>query len=218
MTRFLACALGVAVLLGALSSLALAGQPDPLNSTWDALVGVSPKNTTATVKYRFTGTIRDGAGVPIDNFPASQLEIDFTNCLSSSTRPFNQVPSDQDSGPGGLVVWELNLDFGGADPCGPDILVQNVVFKSLDPHQGLSTGNPEGPLAIDGGVRSVDVNGDGSVGLPDLGGLQTEFFNTGTRLDYIGDMAPAGGPPGVFFDGLTGLPDLGQLQDHFFAP
>jgi hypothetical protein len=220
MSRFLACALGVAVLLGALSSLALAGQPDPLTSTWDELVGVSPKNVTATVKYVFTGTIRDGAGIPIDNFPASQLELDFTNCIESSTRPFNQVPADQDSFAGGQVVWTLNLDFGGADPCEVNVLVQNVVFKTLAGHQALSTGCPENPPAIDGGLRSVDAQGDGVIGLQDLGALQTEFFNCqgATRNDYIGDMAPVGGPPGTGFDGITGLSDLGQLQDHFFAP
>jgi hypothetical protein len=191
---------------------------------------VSPKNTAATTPYRFTGTIRDGAGVPIDNFPASQLELDFSNCLASSTRPFNQVPADQNSDPSGLVVWEANLDFGGGDPCEVQVLVQSVVYKTLAGHTGSWAGPensggpgqgcqppPPGVGTIDGGVRSVDAQGDGIIGLQDLGALQAEFFNIGVRLDYVGDLAQAGGPPGVGFDGCTDLRDLGQLQDHFFA-
>lgn len=215
MSRFLASALGVAVLLGALSTLAVAGQPDPANCTWDDLVGVSPKNECVAPAntYTFTGTIRDGAGVPIANFPAANLELDFTNCPNQPLRPANQIAADLDSGPSGEVLWRLNLDFGGSDPCEVQVLVQNVVFATLAGHQGLTTGPETPPCTIDGGVRSVDFNGDNVVGLPDLGALQQEFFNTGVRLDYVGDMAQGAG-----FDGCTSLPDLGQLQAHFFAP
>lgn len=211
MSRFLASALGVAVLLGAFSTLAVAGQPDPLNCTWDDLVGVSPKNECSPNPYVFTGTIRDGSGVPIANFPAANLELDFTNCPNQPLRPANQIPADEDSGPTGGVIWTLNLDFGGADPCEVNVLVQNVVFATLAGHQGLTTGPEPPPCTIDGGVRSTDVNGDHQIGLQDLGALQQEYFNTGVRLDYVGDMAQP-------FDGCTQLPDLGKLQQDYFAP
>lgn len=207
MSRFLASALGAAVLLGALSSLAPAGQPDPNQSTWNNLVGCSPKNATApaAARYVFTGTLRDGAGAPIANFPAAQLELDFGSCLNQSTRPQNQIPADADSDVNGVVRWQTALIFGGADPCAVRVLVQNVVFKTLAAHQGLP--NP----SIDGGLRSVDENGDGSVGLGDLSIFQQEFVNTGTRNDWRGDLGPT-------FDGSTGLADLSTFQQHFTAP
>ncbi len=205
MSRFLVCALGVAVLLGALSTLVLAGQPDPNQSTWGNLVGCSPKNLTAppASRYVFTGTIRDGAGAPIANFPASQLELDFGACTANSTRPADQIQADGDSNINGVVTWTTALNFGGGDPCSVRVLVQNVVFKTL-----IADGtNPGG---IDGGVRSVDENGDGSVALADLGIFQQEFVNTGVRRDYRGDLGPV-------FDGNTALADLGTFQQHFTA-
>jgi hypothetical protein len=207
MSRFLASALGAAVLLGAMSSQAPAGQPDPNQSTWNNLVGCSPKNTTAPVasRYTFQGTLRDGAGAPIANFPAAQLELDFGSCLNQSTRPQNQIAADADSDVNGVVRWNSALNFGGGDPCAVRVLVQNVVFKTLAADQGLP-----GP-SLDGGIRSVDENGDGLVALGDLSTFQQEFVNTGTRHDFRGDLGPT-------FDGLTALADLSTFQQHFTAP
>jgi len=195
----------VAVLLGALSTLGLAGQPDPLQSTWDNLVGCSPKNLVVptNAKYRFEGIVRDGVGAPIANFPASQLELDFGACLEPSTRPADQITADGDTDINGRVVWTVALNFGGGDPCSVRVLVQNVVFKTL-----IADGtNPGG---IDSGVRSVDENGNGLIALEDAGRFQQEFVNTGVRHDYRGDLAQP-------FDGLTALGDFGRLQVHFTA-
>jgi hypothetical protein len=209
MSRFLASALGAAVLLGALSSVSVAGNPDPAFSTWDNLVGVSPKNLTAAVatRYRFTGTLRDGTNQPIPNFPASQVELDFTSCSEAHVGiPADLQPdADGPSNLNGQVVWTVNLTFGGNDPCEVRVLVQNIVFKTLAMHQGLP-----GP-SIDGGVRSPDATGDAIVALGDLTIFQTEFVNTGVRRDYDGDLGPT-------FDGLTALGDLTTFQSHFVAP
>jgi hypothetical protein len=207
MSRFLASALGAAVLLGALSSIGVAGTPDPNQSTWGNLVGCSPKNLTAPApaRYSFTGTLRDGAGAPIAGFPAAQLELDFGSCLNASTRPANQIAADTDSDVNGVVRWATNLTFGGGDPCEVRVLVQNVVFKTLAAHQGLPNAQ------LDGGVRSTDENGDGLVAIQDLGIFQQEFVNTGTRNDYRGDLGPV-------YDGLTAIQDLGTFQQHFTAP
>jgi hypothetical protein len=70
---------------------------------------------------------------------------------------------------------------------------------------------------IDGGVRSPDVNGDGAIGLGDLGTMQQEFVNLGVRRDFIGDLAQTCGPPEYRFDGCTDLRDLGNLQSHFVS-
>ena len=135
--------------------------------------------------------------------PASQLELDFINCANPSTRPAEEIQADADSDPNGLVTWTVALTFGGGDPCAVRVLVQNVVFKTL---LADGSGNP-----IDGGLRSVDANGDGSVSLTDLVVFQQEFTNTGTRHDYRGDL----GQP---FDGQTSLVDLVWFQNHFSAP
>lgn len=205
MSRFLVSALGVAVLLGAFTPLVLAGQPDPNQSTWGEIVGCSPKNLRAplSARYRFEGTIRDGAQAPIANFPATQLELDFTNCTNPSTRPADEIQADGDSNANGLVVWTVALNFGGGDPCAVRVLVQNVVFKTL---RADGSGNP-----IDGGLRSPDENGDGSVSLLDLVQFQQEFTNIGTRHDFRGDLQQP-------FDGSTSLADLVQFQQHFTAP
>jgi hypothetical protein len=178
-----------------------------MQSTWANVVGCSPKNLTAPMaaRYSFTGTVRDGAGAPIANFPASQLELDFGSCLQPNTRPQNQIPADNDSNMNGLVTWTTNLTFGGGDPCEVRVLVQNVVFKTLAPHAGL----PDAQL--DGGVRSPDGNGSGTMQLIDLGIFQTEFTNTGTRQDYRGDLGPT-------FNGQCSLVDFGTFQQHFTAP
>lgn len=206
MSRFLVTALGAAILLGALSSLGLAGQPDPNQSTWDNIVGVSPKNNCSGIaladKYAFRGTVRDNAGVPIPGFPASQLELDFGLCTELSTRPGDQIPADGDSDANGDVIWRVNLGFGGNDPCSVKVLVQNVVFKTLIADQA----NPGG---LDGGVRSPDGSGDGLVALGDLVEFQQEFVNTGVRHDYRGDLNSSP------FDGLTSLGDLVRFQKHF---
>lgn len=210
MSRFLASALGAAVLLGALSSVSVAGNPDPAFSTWGNLVGCSPKNLTAAVatRYRFTGTLRDGTNQPIPNFPASQVELDFTSCSEGHVGiPVDLQPdADADSDVNGNVVWTVNLTFGGNDPCEVRVLVQNIVFKTLPAHQN-------GVIGIGGGVRSPDANGDGIVALGDLGEFQTEFVNNNpnNRFDYKGDLGPT-------FDGLTALGDLGTFQAHFVAP
>jgi di/tripeptidase len=186
--------------------------PDTGNSTWGNTVGASPKNGTvaASFRYQFNGTLRDLNGVPVAGFPAAQMELDFTDCMNPNTRPSNQIPADGPSDVNGNVTWSLNLNFGGGDPCGPRVLIQNIVFKQLAPHQGLPNNS------LDGGVRSPDENGDGVISLVDLGIFQTEFVNTGARFDYRGDISQEanGGP----FDGITSLPDLACYQVHFTAP
>ena len=55
----------------------LANLPDPLNCTWDECVGRSPKNATAGApqQYIYMGTLRNGAGDPIEGYPAANVEL-----------------------------------------------------------------------------------------------------------------------------------------------
>jgi hypothetical protein len=168
---------------------------------------VSPKNiwVTGSCKCRFEGILRDAQGVPIANFPASQVVLDFVACNNPSTRPLNRIPADENSNANGLVYWEVGLNFGGGDPCQVVVRVQGDVFATVPGHQGLP------PNAIDGGLRSFDENGDGLVALGDLSTCQQEFVNGGQRLDYRGDLA-------MPCDGVTALSDLSCFQVHFTAP
>ncbi len=187
----------------ALSQISL---PDPHLSTFDSLIGASPKNTVVAegYRYRFGGILRDMGGKPIQNFPYSQMQLDFTACTRPSTRPADRIPADGDTDVNGYVYWEYRLEFGGSDPCAILVRVQNVLFATILAHQGLP--DP----AIDGGLRSVDANGNGTIALEDLSSFQQEFVNTGTRVDYAGDLAQP-------FDGLTDLRDLAWFQTHFTA-
>jgi len=212
MSRSLITALGAAALLGAFSTLALAGQPDPLTCTWDDLVGVSPKNLTVgqPFRYIFDGNVRDSGGVPIADFPAEQLELDFTFCTNPSSRPADQIVADANTDIDGRAVWTVNLAFGGGDPCSVRVLVQNVVYKTLARHQSLSNENPESPILIDGGMRSPDENGDTFVSAQDLSLFQQEFArpNGQVRLDWRGDLGPV-------FNGTCSAQDLSTFQQHF---
>jgi hypothetical protein len=168
---------------------------------------VSPKNigVPTSCKCRFEGILRDAQGVPIPNFPASQVVLDFVACANPSTRPLDRIPADENSNVNGLVYWEAGLNFGGADPCQVLVRVQGDVFATIPGHQGLP------PNAIDGGVRSCDQNGDGFVALGDLAIFQQEFVNVGQRFDYRGDLA-------MPCDGVTALSDLSCFQIHFTTP
>jgi hypothetical protein len=207
MSRFLVTALGTAVVLGAMASPVLAGQPDPNQSTFDALIGASPKNQTVTAgnEFIYDGILRDGAGVPIGDFPAAQVELDFTSCTNPSTRPSDQIGADTDSDTNtGRVFWDLGLTFGGADPCEVRVLVQNVVFEALD-------GGGSVPCAqIDGGLRSPDEDGGGTITLGDFTTWRAEFNNPGPNCnDWRGDLD---------LNGATTLSDLTRFRAHFNAP
>jgi hypothetical protein len=184
-----------------------AGLPSAQQSVFTTQFCVSPKNLCVPVscRCRFEGILRDAQGMPIANFPASQVVLDFTACANPSTRPQDRIPADRNSDANGLVYWEEGLHFGGADPCEVLVRVQNEVFATIPGHQGLP--DPQ----IDGGVRSPDMNGDGLVAIQDLSVFQQEFVNSGPRFDYRGDIA-------MPCDGLTSIVDLGFFQCHFTTP
>jgi hypothetical protein len=198
MARFLVSALGAAILLGLVSTLVFAGQPDPGQSGGEDRIGCSPKNicVTGTAQYVYEYTLRDNNGAPVVGFPASQVELRFTACTNPSTRPLNEIPADTDSDNSGIVRWIVNLNFGGADPCEVDVLVQNVEFFSI---AGFDTD-------VCGGLRSPDENGDGLVALADLSIWQQAFVNQTPA--WQGDLAET-------HDCSIALGDLSVWQQHF---
>ena len=106
-------------LLGALTTVPAppaisAGPPSALQSEFADPLCVSPKNlcVPTACRCRFEGILRDAQGVPIPNFPASQVVLDFTACANPSTRPQDRIPADRDSDANGLVFWEEGLHFG----------------------------------------------------------------------------------------------------------
>jgi hypothetical protein len=132
------------------------------------------------------------------------MRLDFSACSKPSTRPEDLIRADADTDSDGHVRWEINLTFGGADPCPVRVLVQNVVFKQLEPHRDLP--DPE----IDGGVRSTDADGDGLITLGDFNVVRHQFNGQGTRADYLGDIAQP-------FDGLTTVVDVAWFRCQFNA-
>ena len=120
----------------------------------------------------------------------------FTACTNPNTRPQNEIPPDQDSDANGDVFWMSGLNWGGADPCQVDLLVQGELFWSLPP-------DPPG------GVRSPDNDSDGLVALSDLHLWQQAFVGGGPP--WRGDLAQP-------FDDLIALFDLMVFQAHFVLP
>lgn len=200
MSRSLVSALGAVVLLSLVSALAFAGQPDPGSSQVISgpYMGCSPKNTAVSGVNQFVVQYRlnDGSG-PVEGFPASQVELDFDDCFNPSTRPADEIPADGPSNASGDVFWIVNIEFGGGDPCAVDILVQNVLFATLE-------GEATDPA---GGLRSPDIDGDGSVQLLDLAQFQPAFVTGGPA--WVADYD---------FSTTVGLNDLAIFQAHFTAP
>lgn len=214
MSRFLVSALGAAMVLSVFSSLVLAGQPDPTTSTWDERLGVSPKNTrpavvASTVQYFFDGILRDDQNTPIPNYPATQVALDLTSCANPSSRTLSLIPPDAASDVNGKVEWRTNLNFGGGDPCVVRILVDNVLFKTL-PADGAFPALNVAPG--DGGVRSMDQNGSGTITVADLAVYRIEANNSGVRHDFRGDLSPGG--TGSGFSGTTTVADLAAYRIH----
>jgi len=208
MLHVLARTIGLVVcLVGALAIPCLATNPDPFNCTWDDWVGCSPKNTIVPggARYVFSGYLRDDTGAPVCGFSKTQIHLDFSECTCPHTRPDDWIQSDVDSECDGYVYWSANLNFGGSCPCRIHVRVSGLIFKTLD-----GDGTPVPPSGIDGGLRSVDANGNGIVALDDLSVFQQEFVNTGVRHDYRGDLAQP-------FDGITSLVDLSWFREHFIG-
>jgi len=197
--------MALAVLLATLQSAAAMAQPNAATSTFDPVIGFSPQNNcvslTPATRYRYSGTLRNAAGAPVANFPAADVVLDFSLCTRQTSRPVT-IPADYPSSSTGVVLWDVSLAHGGADPCGVRVLVGGEEFYVLAAHQGLP-----GP-SIDGGIRSPDDDGDGDIDLLNLSTFQQEFVNTGARRDYLGDLARP-------FDGITALGDLVTYQAHF---
>ena len=95
-----------AVLLPLLAS-SVAAQPDPANSFFEQRLTVSPRNLDVLPggAFVYRGTLLDNAGFPVVGFPASQVVLDFNQCLEPTSRPFNLIPADADSDVNGEVVW-----------------------------------------------------------------------------------------------------------------
>jgi hypothetical protein len=195
-----------AVLLFAIlpiTAVAQIGQPHPDHSGPLPLgldrIAASPRNLHAPPgwQYSYVFVLRDEQGVPVGGFPAGMVELDFGECLQSSTRPLDLVPADGPSGGNGHVIWRTGLHFGGSDPCPVHVLVQGNPFHTI--------------IAADpGGLRNPDLNGDGLVALVDLTIWQQAFVAAaggGSNTPYLCDLAPP-------HDDVCGVNDLLWLQKH----
>ncbi len=188
MRRAVSFAMFVA-LLALTAGTALASQPDPLTSTWDACLGRSPKNSVADPahQYTYSGILNDSGGSPVVGYAASMVELEILGLCPNPVVLNPDGPSDVD----GQVTWGVaKLNQGGGaclgTPDAVDIRVGSQSFTTL------------------ADVRSPDVNGDGVVGLADLSAFQQSFTN---QVDpHVGDMD---------CNGSIDLGDLGRFQNHF---
>jgi hypothetical protein len=170
-----------------------ATSPDLLQCTWNQRIGRSPKNLEVgdpAFQYVLNGVLRDFQGVPIDHYPASFIELEIGDACGN---PVILNP-DADSDFMGAIQWgAAKLDQGGGACFGQAVAVIRIigvgVARSYDR------------------VMSPDGNGDGLIGLQDLGTFQQSFF-TQTNPQY-GDLN---------LDGVIDLRDLGFFQRHFTAP
>jgi len=173
---------------------ALANVPDTGMSTWSNRLGRSPKNVEVanpTFQYTYSGVLRNNAGQPIPNWPASDIRLEINDPCQNPTSITPDGPSDAN----GNITWSaVKLDQGGGSCTGV-----NVVFVRL-----LSVG----VFKVLNEVTSPDENGDGVVSLTDLGTFQTAFINGGPQ--FQGDLDLSGGAPN--------LSDLGFFARHFLAP
>lgn len=190
---------------------ALANIPDSQQSSFDERLARSPQNchpSNPLFEYVYTGTLRNTAGQPVSGWPANDIELEIFAGLPGDDPCINPVtinpigPSDAN----GLVVWNrtsLNNagvpNSGGACQAVGSVVIRIVslaeTFKVLDR------------------VTSTDSNGDGAIGLADLGSLQVAVFNN-PPCDvrdclYWGDLNLDGS--------IDGLPDLGFLQTQAFS-
>lgn len=167
---------------------------DPNQSIFQGFLGRSPKNIEVGdpgFQYTYQGRLMTPTGVPIAGWPLSDIQLEV---LTPCQNPIVLHPIGN-SGPDGLVMWNAaRLDQAGGGACqGQGVaivrLVSIGVFKTLN------------------SVASPDENGDGLIGLGDLGTFQQAFINGGPP--YQGDLNHSGGPPD--------LADLQFFQRHFTA-
>lgn len=195
-----------------IAGTALANIPDPQQSSFDDRLGRSPQNchpmNNATFQYEYSGTLRNTAGQPVSGWPANDIVLEIIAGLPGDDPCVNPVtinpigPSDAN----GVVVWDrtsLNNagvpNSGGACQAAGSVEITIVslaqTFKVLDR------------------VTSTDANGDGAIGLPDLGSLQVAVFGNPpcNLIDclYLGDLDLNGS--------IQGLTDLGFLQTQAFT-
>jgi hypothetical protein len=170
-----------------------ATSPDLGQCTWDARIGRSPKNLEVgepAVQYVLHGVMRDQVGKPIANWPASMVELEI---FPACGNPIVLNP-DSDSTADGDVQWgPAKLDQGGGACAGFQVAEIRIVTV------GVARTYFE--------LMSPDGNGDGIIGLQDLGTFQQSFV-TQTN-PHFGDLN---------LDGVIDLRDLGFFQRHFTAP
>jgi hypothetical protein len=171
---------------------ATAAEPDPQQSTWSPQLGRSPKNLEVGPEFQYMarGVLRDAQGVPVAHFPAELIALDI---LPACGNPVVLHP-DADSNAEGIVVWGAAKFDQGGGACAGDLEAAIRIT-------GL------GVFKIYHLIMSPDGNGDGLIGLPDLGTFQHSFV-TQTNPQF-GDLN---------LDEEIGLRDLGFFQHHFTAP
>ena len=123
------------------------------------------------------------------------VKLDFSACIDPDhpgMPPSKQVYADGPTDASGRTVFRQVLRIGGSDSCAYSVKAGGQILENFN---GETTR----------GLRSPDIEGNGVVGLEDIGAWQTAFINGGVPL-WVSDLN---------VDGEYALNDLGVLQRHF---
>ncbi len=172
--------LGAAACVLGLAGLAAAGIPDTALSTATAAAGtmwISPGGTGQTFAAQgstITVTVRDGNGVPINNFPAADIWV-----VSVVAGQINQCPggssASANTNASGVTTITGTIAGGGCETGGLRAVINGTPI----------TGSPA--LAIN--INSPDITGDRLVNLADVGPFSAAL---NTLFSFCADYVPTG--------------------------
>lgn len=190
--RLLSLAAAGVMVLG-LASLALAGIPDPTNSTASSgsgCIDITPGGngpTLANEALTISVHVEDGTGTPIPGYPFQDMWWDDNNNGDLAMCQGGSVADANTNGSGDATISGAAAGGGWT---------QNGVQIFL---AGVSLNGPA--LGID--VNSPDINGDLVVNLVDLGSFSADFNNP--AYNFRSDFT---------CDGTENLADVGRFAIH----
>jgi hypothetical protein len=178
MFRPLAAVLASVTLVSAATPLAHGQSPDPAQcsaTTAGGAIYITPAGTgqsLASIGARVTVVVRDGAGAPIPNYPAS--EIWLVPAVAGELRICS----------GALTVADHNTDASGTTTIGNSLMGGGATRSGLQVMvHGMALVGP--PLPIQ--VNSTDITANGKVDLGDVAVFAQDLQTYNFRSDFDHD-------------------------------
>ena len=144
--------------------------------------------------------VGDSHGTPIRGLWDVKLDLNACTELHTANLPavparfvFADAPTDND----GKTVFRNSMAFGGSDACAFDLKVGGTTLQAY------------------GGLRNIDVNGDGITALNDLSVWQQAWLSQNPALRYRCDLDLIDQPCNPY---CCSLGDLSIFNTHFQEP